>query len=88
MERGSIALLHTLVGDCFDPYKTLPNESKLNVIRTFFFQFGYLNTCYLSAKYYPEINDSRMCIHYGYYLSPTTLPYFFEGLADIEEHIK
>ncbi|KAI6182112.1 Acyltransferase [Aphelenchoides bicaudatus] len=93
MERGSIALLHTLVSECSETYRNLPKQLKgtlLTVIRNFSFIFCYLNRCYMSAQYYPEMNDPRMCVHFGYYTSKDLLYEFFgDANSDtMEEHIK
>lgn len=88
MERGSFALLNNMMTELSENYRMLPNESKLNVIRSFCFPFGYANTCFMSANYYPEIDDPRMTCYYGYYISKETLPIFFEEVKDIEEHTK
>lgn len=95
MERGSIALLHTMVSECSETYKALPKQIKLAVIRNFSFLFSYLNRCYMSAQYFPEMNDPRLCVHFGYYLTQEGLRDFFEStndnlnkIADIEQHIK
>lgn len=88
IDRGSIVLLHNMIKECIEPYNALPKESKLKVIQQFFFQFNYLHRCYMSANYYPDIDDPHICPHFGYYVTKDTIRQFFEGLADIEENVK
>lgn len=44
----------------------------------------------MTAQYYPEIDDPRMCVHFGYYCSQDLLREFFGDLNSdtIEENIK
>ncbi|KAI6203779.1 PlsC domain-containing protein [Aphelenchoides besseyi] len=70
MERGSIALLHTMLMECSEAYHNLPKQAKLLVIRHFSFQFGYLHRCYLTSQIFPELKDGRMCVHYGQFIRP------------------
>ncbi|KAI6208559.1 hypothetical protein M3Y96_00128000 [Aphelenchoides besseyi] len=73
MERGSIALLHTMLMECSEAYRNLPKQAKLLVIRHFSFQFGYLHRCYLTSQIFPEVKDGRMCVHYGQFDEITSI---------------
>uniref|UniRef100_A0A914DKE2 Nuclear receptor n=1 Tax=Acrobeloides nanus TaxID=290746 RepID=A0A914DKE2_9BILA len=88
MEKACITLINSMLNEYFEPYGNLKNEEKILIIKNFVLRFSMFIRCYQSSKIYPEINDARLVIHYGYYLDNQTVEYFFSELKNCEEFIK
>lgn len=48
-------------------------------------RFSNLIRCYQTSKVYPDINDDRMVIHYGYFIDPENIVAFFSELKNGED---
>lgn len=88
MERGCLSLMFSMVGDWFQPFGILDHALKVPVLRAFYAPFSYLDKCFKTTRAFPEMDDTRIVLHYGQYIDINKLDFFFQEHKDPSATIK
>ncbi|CAD5213704.1 unnamed protein product [Bursaphelenchus xylophilus] len=86
MERGTIALVFSFLMDASAFFKAFPRETKLQIMRTFYYEFVCVHRAFASTKISKPGQPLALVVHYGYYWDDDYASTFFEGSDKIEEH--
>ncbi|KAL3080764.1 hypothetical protein niasHS_005351 [Heterodera schachtii] len=88
MERGCISLMFSMLTDCFHPFDSLDQPTKLSALRAFANRFTHLDQCYRTVALFPADDDPRFVLHYGQYVNLEKLDHFFGEIEHPEDTIR
>uniref|UniRef100_A0A914MQF9 Nuclear receptor domain-containing protein n=1 Tax=Meloidogyne incognita TaxID=6306 RepID=A0A914MQF9_MELIC len=92
IQSDSKPLYFTMLNDGFQIFSQMENKTKLTILDFSYRQFTMLHSCYLTVSQFPDIDDTRFVVNFGYVINIDELDGFIEQLAkdkpNPEEYIR
>ncbi|CAK5020054.1 unnamed protein product [Meloidogyne enterolobii] len=92
IQSDSKPLYFTMLNDGFQIFSQMENKTKLTILDCSYRQFTMLHSCYLTLSQFPDIEDNRFVVNFGYVINIDELDGFIEQLAkdkpNPEEYIR